>query len=751
MAEKQFSLKQWALAYAKKGLAVFPVCAWGNTKEDFKKPLTKNGCRDATTNISQINKWWGKYPSANIGIATGSISGGLFVIDLDVDVEQGVDGRDTLKEWEKQHGKIPDDTWVSITGRGGYHIFFKDSSKVRNRTGLLEGIDIRGEGGYIVAPPSLHFNGRRYEWEQSPEEFDLMASPSIVFELLNQFPENGERKSFELPETIPDGQRTDYMVRMVCSMQAKGASDETIKVAVRTENEIKCNPPLSDKELEREVFPALKRYVKGTSSYAEQKNNGMISQIISELKPELNYTWDDKGNGQLFADVFKDRCRYNVTAKEWYRYNGRNWEEDTGAMEVSRQAKELSEALLSYSFTIDEGKKDGYRKHIIRLGQLRYRRTMVEDARDRYYITSDDLDQDLYLFNCQNGVIDLRTFQFREHNPDDLLSKISNVVYEPGVRSQDFEKFYDEVMMGDTEKKEYLQKLLGYSLTGDTREESAYFLYGATTRNGKGTLMGTYDYMLGSTEGYAMNILPETLAQKKVKDSRQASGDIARLKSCRFLNMSEPPKRMMFDVALFKTLLGRDPITARHLREREFEFLPVFKLFINTNFLPVITDDTVFTSGRINVITFDKHFKENERDKGLKNRLRKQQNISGFFNWCLEGLKNFYKDGAIPPATVTAATDEYRSLSDKVGNFIQECLEESEKNCKAKDVYDTYKTWCAVYGYGSENKGNFFAELKGKGLLSENGTVNRVNYKNVVKGYEIGKWQSVNYDFNDVG
>ena len=110
---------------------------------------------------------------------------------------------------------------------------------------------------------------------------------------------------------------------------------------------------------------------------------------------------------------------------------------------------------------------------------------------------------------------------------------------------------------------------------------------------------------------------PESLAVRQNLDSRQASGDIARLAGCRFCNSSEPPKRMLFDTALLKSLLGRDSITARHLYQRETTFIPKFKLVVNTNFLPTITDDTVFSSGRINVISFDRHFEPQEQDKDL--------------------------------------------------------------------------------------------------------------------------------------
>jgi len=466
-------------------------------------------------------------------------------------------------------------------------------------------------------------------------------------------------------------------------------------------------------------------------------NNSLVEHL-QELQPHKNYTLNDKGFGELFADIYKDYARYNVTAKEWYIYNGKVWIEDTGAMQISQKAKELADGLLIYATTIaDEQQKQIFLNYVCKLGQFRYRETMIKDSRDKYFISQSDFDKELDLFNCENGTLNLKTFEFTTHNPNNLLSKISNVFYNPKATAPLFEKFIDDVMQGDKEKKEYLQKILGYALTADTSLETCFILYGATTRNGKSTLVETFSYMLGHTTGYALNMQPQTLAQKQNKDSRQASGDIARLNGCRFLNASEPPKRMIFDVALLKTLLGRDSITARHLHEREFEFKPYFKLFINTNFLPLITDDTLFSSGRLNVITFDRHFEPQEQDKTLKDRLRQKENISGVFNWCIDGLKMFYENGAEPPQIVTNSTNEYRSNSDKLGNFINECLEQTGNNSKALDVYITYKKWCELNGFGVENKGNFFDELRGKNLLSKTGTVNGQTIKNIMLGYEI--------------
>ncbi len=438
----------------------------------------------------------------------------------------------------------------------------------------------------------------------------------------------------------------------------------------------------------------------------------------------------------MFADVFKDCLRYNVTAKEWYYFDGIRWVEDSGGMIAGRKAKELSDSLLVYASTIsnDSIQKD-YVKHLAKLGSRRARCNMIDDAKDLTFIRQEDMDKDLYLLNCQNGVINLKTFEFLPHDPDYLMSKVCNVIYDPDASSEEWEKFMDEVMQGNTEKIRYLQKIFGLSLTGCTKEETCFVFYGATARNGKSTMTETYAYMLGNAEGYALSMRPETLAQKQNTDSRQASGDIARLDGCRFLNASEPPKRMIFDTALLKNLLGRDTITARHLQQREFQFTPYFKLVINTNYLPTITDDTLFSSGRIKVISFDRHFSEEEQDKDLKDRLRKPENLSGLLNWCLKGLKMYYEEGLEPPECVKNATEEYRKNSDKIGNFIEECLVKSTENCTVKEAYDCYTKWCQDNGFGTENKANFISEMRSKGIYAARGTVKGSTCKNILRGY----------------
>lgn len=463
-----------------------------------------------------------------------------------------------------------------------------------------------------------------------------------------------------------------------------------------------------------------------------------IQELLQVARPEQCYSWDDKGFSEIFAEIFRDCCRYNVTAKQWFFYDGKVWRLDQGGMQAQKLAKVFADELLVYCTKIQDARtKSAFTKCVLKYGEMKRRETLLKDARDKHYISQTDLDRNLDLFNCQNGTYNLKTGEFRPHSALDLLSKVSNVWYDPLARSPLFEKFIGEIMQDDDQKAFYLQRILGYALTADTNLETCWMLYGQTTRNGKSTLMETIGYMMGNSGGYALSMQPQTLAQRQNKDTRQASGDIARLDGCRFLNASEPPKRMLFDTALLKTLLGRDTIVARNLYEREYEFVPHFKLFINTNYLPVISDDSLFSSGRINVITFDRHFAPEEQNRDLKKELQTPENISGIFNWCLEGLKFYREIGAEPPQAVKQATAEYRRNSDKIGLFIDDCLEPSERNTAAGVVYQRYSEWCCTNGFGTENKGNFFDELKSKGIFANSGTVDGRTVRNIIKGYEL--------------
>ncbi len=190
-----------------------------------------------------------------------------------------------------------------------------------------------------------------------------------------------------------------------------------------------------------------------------------IYQRLQSEGPEdkRRYTWDDRGMSRLFSKLFRDKHRWNSTAKEWFFYDETRWKSDYGGMEALKSAKLFSDVIIRYA--LDRGRQDGqgdnpFLSFVAKYGQLRHRKTLIEDSRSESYFTQEDLDANTDLFNCINGTLDMSTGEFRDHRAADLLSKISGVVYDPEAKAPLFEKFIDEIMMGDEAKIDYLQRII---------------------------------------------------------------------------------------------------------------------------------------------------------------------------------------------------------------------------------------------------------------------------------------------------
>lgn len=450
---------------------------------------------------------------------------------------------------------------------------------------------------------------------------------------------------------------------------------------------------------------------------------------LDEFRPEQNprYAWSDIGNGNLFADFYQSVACYVPERKLWYVYSGKVWEPDMGNLRAMELCKKLADELAIYALSLPESpQRDEYRKFVERWQIRRYRETVLKDAASVYPAKLSDFDSRPYLFNCKNGTLDLRTRTFHEHNPDDMLATVAGVKYDPDARSALWEKTVSDVMQGDKDLAAYLQKALGYGLTGDTSEECFFLLYGPTTRNGKGTVMETYMQMLG---GYGKAARPETIALRQNFNSSGPSEDIAKLAGARAVNISEPDKQMILSAALVKTLTGNDTMTARYLHENSFEFKPQFKLFINTNHLPKANDVTIFSSGRVKVLPFNRHFDEDEQDKGLKKKLGKE--LSGVLNWCLEGLWLMQEMGFGPPQAVLKATDKYQHDSDKLTRFYDEMLVANpEGEIRTETAYQEYREWCTRNGQFADAYPAFkqgmegFAQIRRKRPKGAGKTVN---------------------------
>lgn len=241
-----------AIDYAERGWKVFPLhtikadaCSCGNTDctSQGKHPHIKEWQKNCSSHLDEIKSWWQKWPDANIGLATGTASG-FFV--LDVDPRHG--GKESLQKMVKQNGTLPR-TLASNTGGGGYHLFFKEPPiKIGNRANVLPGIDVRGDGGYIVAPPSIHKSGMRYSWMKEFENLPINDAPNWMVRLFTN-KELPKPMDFSPSGTIGEGGRNNFLTSEAGKLRRSGLDQYQIADALRKINNDRCNPPLSENEI----------------------------------------------------------------------------------------------------------------------------------------------------------------------------------------------------------------------------------------------------------------------------------------------------------------------------------------------------------------------------------------------------------------------------------------------------------------------------------------------------------------------
>lgn len=319
-----------AIKYATEyGWAVFPV------SPETKKPLTPHGCKDAKKTVGAIKAWWKKWPNAGVGIATGSASN-LIVIDEDLDEDRGLNGYIEVTKWERINGELPE-TVRAVTGRGGAHLYYHYTGEdIKNRAGMMEGVDVRGEGGYVIAPPSTHPNGTEYCWEVAPEDM----KPADLDDQVRRFLEIGKteraEEAFKVPAVIPAGERNDTLFRAACSMQSQGFPDGAIMAAIQDINKKQCVPPVPDEELETLVGSALK-YNKGElkilSTGVEEWHEPNLAMVPDKDGMPSDRPAQTIANAEeaiAFDSELYGRIRYNEIAYAPYVYGNLPWKMHKG-------------------------------------------------------------------------------------------------------------------------------------------------------------------------------------------------------------------------------------------------------------------------------------------------------------------------------------------------------------------------------------------------------------------------------------
>ena len=360
----------------------------------------------------------------------------------------------------------------------------------------------------------------------------------------------------------------------------------------------------------------------------------MVSEFSLKSLKKRKKTNSTPMNAERFMDVYGTLVRYSYINKEFYFYDGKSWKiDDTG--EISKMIDTTVDMMKNEKVYIPadcedpEKIEEAFRKHIKRSRGNSAKKAMREQIMHRVSVLPDEFDSDTTLLNTQNGYLDLISGVLHEHNIDKKFTRIANIEYTDKIDAPQWTEFLNQIFDNDQELIRYVQKAVGYSLTGSTREQSMFVLFGAGS-NGKSVFLDTISYIMGS---YATNMQADTIMVRKANGG--ANTDIARLKGARLVTSSEPNEGVRMDEGLVKQLTGGDKVTARFLYGKEFEFTPEFKLWLATNHKPIIrgTDDGIWR--RMNLIPFTIQIPDHKKDKNLKYKLKRES--VGILNWIVEG------------------------------------------------------------------------------------------------------------------
>jgi len=289
------------------------------------------------------------------------------------------------------------------------------------------------------------------------------------------------------------------------------------------------------------------------------------------------------------------------------------------------------------------------------------------------------------VLNVRNGILDLRTGELRPHRREDLCQRLVDVDYNPLAAAPRFERFLAEIQP-DPEMRAFLQRAVGYSLTGQTNEQKLLLLYG-TGSNGKSTFVELIQYLLSH---YAEILPPEALVASR---SERIPTDIARLAGARFVTVMEFDDSARLNERLVKQLTGGDTISARFMHRDFFNFRPQCTIWVSSNHHPVITgtDDGIWR--RFLVVVFPVTISELDLDRELQQHLRDTE-LPGILRWAVDGALAWQKQGLNPPVAVLAATSAYRAGSDVLGEFLDECCVLAPLETVGKGLlYDRYCDW----------------------------------------------------------
>lgn len=733
-----------ALEYAKSRKPVFPC----NPAD--KTPLVPGGFKAATISEKKITEWWKRWPDASIGMRMGPLSN-LFLLDVDRPKESGeTDGEDTLTRLVNRYGPFPETLTARTPSRGTHYYYqWPEGQDVRNSTSQIgEKLDIRGDGGYSVVPPSPGPNGGPgYEWINTVAP---APAPQWLLDLIRKPPKNKYKDStpprfrpdvttsygqaaleaeLERLASAPEGTRNDTLNKVTFALGqlvAGGELDQDTILDLLLKTAVDIGLP--EREARKTIESGL------TSGMQEPRTATPPPLTLSSgedipIKDIISAAFDDqKGAATLFTRLFKGRLCLDHAAYTWHVWAGHVWKPDPygepiasadavqGLFEKARahcsseivlvgqrmkDTTDENEQLKLNSKKIRLEKQEAAAgKQIKKLNALSYRKMSIEFSAQGHGslgISGEEWDLLPWALPAANGVVDLKTGTLAPGRPDDYLKTSAPTLYDPAATCPQWEEALMDIFNEDLDLIRFMQRVLGMALVGDQIEHVLIVLCGAG-RNGKDTLLSALGHALGPLAGPVQSEL--LLDQGRTRSSSGPSADIMALRGRRVAWASETNEGRRMDSGRVKLLTGGGSLVGRApFGKLEVTFPQSHTLFLLTNSKPHAPSEDYALWKRLHLVPFTQSFvdepelpHERKADKYLLDRLKGE--APGILVWLVRGCLEWQAHGLNPPEVVSQATLEYRNSEDLLLQFVEErCITGPNYETAAQALYNAYKAW----------------------------------------------------------
>jgi putative DNA primase/helicase len=716
---KQFmKLEDWLKYYLQLLFSFFIIESYSKSAKKHWKEY-----QNRMPTQSELDQWVQRDPS-NVVLVTGKVSN-LFVVDLD--------SEEALQEFVNRFGSI--DQTARVKTSNGYHLYYLNPDfEVRNRVGLLPNIDIRGEGGYVLAPPSIHPDGSQYHWvltiqdagglKQAPMELlDLLRNkPALETESDEEFEErttlSDEVKQFDAQKLIEkliarlsksvEGKRNKTLFAVSCELRRMATKHRLDIGAIESLlTETASTIGLDVREISETIRSAFARTEKDMATSVELssalmqtsiKLNKKLKTILENMTLdglEIDKYWaNDTGNARLFSQLFKGNILYDHHEGQWYFRQGHIWKvDDEASVMVLGMLTTETRSFLAFKIE-DIEKRD---KHLKAAGKDKSRQklnAMIDLAKTLPEISFDGKkwDRGKNLLPVKNGIVDLRTKAFVAIDDSLKFKNYVKISYNPNASASRWIQYLNEIFEGNQELINWIQQAVGYTISGETSEQIFFICHGNGS-NGKSLFLRMIKRILGKFSHSASSTIFDG------ENRQNVSADVASIQGKRLVAISEISEGMILNETLIKQITSGDTLSARFLYQNPVEFDPECKLWFAVNHKPLIRDQSYGIWRRVLAIPFTAKFEGKTEDQRLEDKLIAEE--EGILAWAIEGAYLWYvaKQNKLHlksslPAVVQAYTDDYRGESDPLVDFLADRIEiRTDLEIPANNLYKVYMNW----------------------------------------------------------